>query len=139
MPSQTNTAAAIPDSEVPEQLFLDLPVDQVLDRDGSDLVEPWATMYVDAVREARFGDAIWARYHVFGAVGADGRYSDGRTVPEQIEGDAMGYKKYEAEIYAEAMEFYRGVSGLDGHPEVIDIIVRVDGMDLRRVKISEFK
>lgn len=38
-----------------EQLFLDLPVDNVVQRaDGLQLVEPWASQYVDAINTARY-------------------------------------------------------------------------------------
>jgi hypothetical protein len=52
-------------STLPEQLFLDLRMQDVLeDNTAMILVEPWATKYVESLRDKRYGDAIWARYHI---------------------------------------------------------------------------
>jgi hypothetical protein len=108
-----------------EQLFLDLPVEQVLRRDGIHVVEPWASQYVDAIKSTRYGDAIWARYHIFGDV-VDGKV-EGLTVLESITQDAIGYKKHAAEQFTEAVSFYKGTSKVDGHTDVIEIILRING------------
>ncbi|WXC63375.1 hypothetical protein SNK03_009197 [Fusarium graminearum] len=101
-----------------EQLFLDLPVDDIVRRvDGLQLVEPWANQYVDAINTTRYGDAIWARYHIFGDV-VDGKI-EGKTVLESITKHAMGYKMYSEEQFIEAVSFYKGTSKADGHPEVM--------------------
>lgn len=120
---------SLSDSQVVETLFLDLPVQQVLERDGIQPVEPWANLYVDAIHDARFGDAIWARYHIDGDV-VNGMI-EGLTVLQAIEEDAVGYKKYSPEDFSEAVSFYRGtVNSADGHAQVIEIIFRIDGEDV---------
>ncbi|RGP71794.1 ankyrin repeat [Fusarium sporotrichioides] len=122
-------------AEPVEQLFLDLSVNQVLQRDGVQVVEPWASQYVDAIQDTRYGNAIWARYHIFGEV-VDGSI-EGLTVLESITQDAMGYKKHAPEQYAEAVSFYKGTSSVDGHTDVIEVILRVDGEDLTGKYIPE--
>ncbi|KAI1063694.1 hypothetical protein LB506_005736 [Fusarium annulatum] len=120
-----------------EQLFLDLPISEVLHpTEGTPVFEPWASSYVKSIRESRFGDAIWARYQMLGQV-VDG-LCRGKTILERITEDAMGYKKYSSEFYAEAVAFYRANnSSSDGHPEVIEIILRVDTEDLTGKHIPE--
>ncbi|KAJ4138756.1 hypothetical protein NW768_002628 [Fusarium equiseti] len=118
-----------------EQLFLDLPIDQVLRREGIQPIEPWATNYVNAIKDTRYGDAIWARYHMFGEV-SNGMI-EGLTVIESITQDAMGYKKHAPEQYAEAVSFYKGNSSADGHTDVIEVIMRVDVEDLTGKYIPE--
>ncbi|KAL4722196.1 hypothetical protein ACLX1H_010972 [Fusarium chlamydosporum] len=122
-------------AEPVEQLFLDLPVDQVLQRDGLQVVEPWASQYVNAIHDTRYGDAIWARYHIFGEV-VDGSI-EGLTVLESITQDAMGYKKYAPEQYAQAISLYKDTSSADGHTDVIEVISHVDGEDLTGKHIPE--
>jgi hypothetical protein len=83
-------------------------------------------MYINAIHEGRFGDAIWARYHITGDV-IDGVIDGRLTVLESIEEDAVGYKTTAPEEYADAVSFYRGrVSSSDGRVDVVDIIFRVD-------------
>ncbi|KAM5368003.1 hypothetical protein ACJZ2D_009717 [Fusarium nematophilum] len=130
------SSMSLSDAEPVEQLFLDLPVHQVLQRDGVPAVEPWASLYIDAIHDGRFGDAIWARYHIMGDV-IDGMI-EGLTVLESITEDAVGYKKYAPEQYAEAVSFYRGtVSSADGHADVIEVILRVDGEDVTGKYVPE--
>jgi hypothetical protein len=122
-------------AEPVEQLFLDLPVDQVLQRDGVQVIEPWESLYVDAIHDTRYGDAIWARYHIMGDV-VDGLI-EGLTVLESITQDAMGYKKHAPEQYADAVSFYKGTSSADGRTDLIEIILRVDGEDVTTNGIPE--
>ncbi|KAI8653553.1 hypothetical protein NCS55_01342400 [Fusarium keratoplasticum] len=118
------------DMKAVEQCFLDISVDAVLHYDGVPAVEPWATMYIDAIHEQRFGDAIWARYQIFGDV-IDGLLDERLTVLESIEEDAVGYKKNAREAFDEAVAFYKSASNsTDGHPEVIEIIMRIDQEDV---------
>ncbi|KAJ4191851.1 hypothetical protein NW767_010758 [Fusarium falciforme] len=118
------------DMNAVEQCFLDISVDAVLHYDGVPAVEPWATMYIDAIHEQRFGDAIWARYQIFGDV-IDGIIDERLTVLESIEEDAVGYKKNAPEAFDEAVAFYKSASNnTDGHPEVIEIIMRIDQEDV---------
>lgn len=110
---------------LPEQLFLDLPIADVLDKDHwLPVVEPWASAYVNAISDRRFGDAIWARYHIFGEV-KDGILNN-KTVLEAIEEDALSYRRGEPDIYLEALLFYKGRSSTDGHAEIIEMLVRID-------------
>lgn len=52
-----------------EQLFLDIPIHDILNNNAElQVVEPWATLYIDAIRGERFGNAVWARYHIIGDV-----------------------------------------------------------------------
>ncbi|KAF5550706.1 hypothetical protein FMEXI_3665 [Fusarium mexicanum] len=128
---------SIQDTKLVEQLFLDLPINDVLHPpEWAPVVEPWASSYVNSIRESRFGDAIWARYQMLGQV-VDG-LCRGKTIIERITEDAMGYKKYSSEFYAAAVAFYRANnSSSDGHPEVIEIILRVDTEDLTGKHIPE--
>ncbi|KAL3602792.1 hypothetical protein FPOAC2_07104 [Fusarium poae] len=84
---------SLSDSTPPEMLFLDISVQDVLHNPGIPAVEPWATLFIDAVHDKRYGDAIWARYHIFGHV-VDGRFEK-LTILETIKDDAMRYKKFE--------------------------------------------
>ncbi|KAJ4044345.1 hypothetical protein NW756_004678 [Fusarium oxysporum] len=85
-------ALNLDESRAPETLFLNISVQRVLAGTGLDPVEPWATLYVKAVRDGRLGDAIWARYHIFGN-GVDGKLEDGSTVLDSLEEEAVRYKK----------------------------------------------
>ncbi|KAH7125823.1 hypothetical protein EDB81DRAFT_201278 [Dactylonectria macrodidyma] len=110
-----------------EQLFLDISLNDVLNKtSGLSLVEPWAGMYVDAVLDSRYGDAVWARYQIEGNVQNGIIDGSNLTVLESIEEDAMGYKVGAPEQYAEAQLLYADTNTTDGHPEVIEIILRDD-------------
>ncbi|EXK40913.1 hypothetical protein FOMG_04480 [Fusarium oxysporum f. sp. melonis 26406] len=129
-------ALNIDESRAPETLFLDISVQRVLGGTGLDPVEPWATSYVDAVRDGRLGDAIWARYHIFGNV-VDGKLEDGSTVLDSIEEEAMRYKKLASKEWADAVVLYKQTSSADTHPEVIEVIFRVDKKDVSQIQVSE--
>ncbi|KAM0559780.1 hypothetical protein ACHAPJ_004304 [Fusarium lateritium] len=127
---------SLSDIEPPEGLFLDISVQRVLHDVGVPAVEPWATSYIDAVHDGRFGDAIWARYHIFGNV-IDGMIEK-LTVLESITEDAMGYKKFAPEDYAIAVAFYKDtMNNADTHPEVIDIILHIDKQDLSDIDLPD--
>jgi hypothetical protein len=114
-----------------EHLFLDVSLHDVITKRWP-VVEPWATMYVEAVREQRYGDAVWARYHMEGGVENGIIYSPPNpniTVLESIKEDAIGYKISDPEWYAKALLFYARTSSSDGHPEVIDIIFQADSAE----------
>lgn len=60
-------AASRDETNLVEQLFLDISVYDVVNKtEGIPTYEPWASDYVSAIRENRFGDAVWARYHMMG-------------------------------------------------------------------------
>lgn len=131
-----NPSTVMNDDEPPETLFLDISVQDVLYDPGVPAVEPWATLFIDAVHDRRFCDAIWARYHIFGDV-IDGMLQT-LTVLDTIKEDAMRYKKFEPEEYAEAVAFYKAaMNDADTHPEVIEIILQVNEQDLSRIDIPE--
>ncbi|KAJ4251074.1 hypothetical protein NW762_011725 [Fusarium torreyae] len=129
---------SLSDTKAPEQLFLDLSVQEILDKsDGLPVIEPWATSYVSAVRDGRFGDAIWARYHIMGEVTNNGTI-EGLTVLESIEQDAVGYKKYSPDQFSEAVSFYANAeTSADGHANVIEIILRINEEDVSGRHVPE--
>jgi hypothetical protein len=97
-------------STLPEQLFLNLRVQDVLENNTAMiLVEPWATKYVESLRDKRYGDAIWARYHITGDLG-DGLIDDGgsgnMTVLQAIEDDARDYRVNDEDLYTDALSLY---------------------------------
>ncbi|RSL74961.1 hypothetical protein CEP52_017885, partial [Fusarium oligoseptatum] len=62
-------AASTGESEAIEPLFLEFSIQEVLTNNSwIPVVEPWASQYVSAVRDGRYGDAVWARYHIAGDV-----------------------------------------------------------------------
>lgn len=98
--------------------------------DGLAFYEPWATEYVRAITDSRFGDAVWARYHLSGAHD-EIIDATGYTVLEEIEDDAEGYRMEDPDGYQEALSsVYEQTSAEDGHGDVIDILVRVGEQDL---------
>ncbi|GFN16507.1 cytochrome P450 family protein [Aspergillus tubingensis] len=130
------TAAAAGQSRLPEQLFLDLPVAEVLNRTAWDLVEPWATEYCTAIAEQRYGDAIYARYNIFGETTDgmltlwdctdEGRYRERNiTVYEQIMEDARGYHDGHLDLYQEALDFYSSNSPNDSRRDIIEALNNV--------------
>ncbi|KAI1045827.1 hypothetical protein LB505_014497 [Fusarium chuoi] len=113
------------DAHPVEPLFLEFSIQEVLtNKSWIPLVEPWASQYVTAVREGRYGDAIWARYHIAGDVhnGIVGGTTN-MTVLQSIEEDALGYKMNDPEDYANAQKFYAKTSDHDGHKHVIKVIL----------------
>ncbi|XEV01788.1 hypothetical protein FSHL1_007075 [Fusarium sambucinum] len=86
-------AASVDHTESNEPFFLDIPIKNVLNKTGDlGLVEPWASRYLAAVQEIRFGDALWARYHIFGDIINDIFEDTNVTVLDRIEEDAGEYK-----------------------------------------------
>ncbi|KAJ5893240.1 hypothetical protein N7495_004931 [Penicillium taxi] len=83
-----------------------------------------ASLYIKSINEKRFGDAIWARYHIYGDM-EDGIVggSNNMTVLDTIEEDAREYRVSEPELYAEALSFYVQTSSQDTHiADVLDLI-----------------
>lgn len=124
-------------AQAPEELFLDLIVAEVANgTSGIRTVEPWTTMYCNAVAEGRYGDAIYARYNI------DGRSSNGtfhdtnRTIIEEIEVDAISYHSGYPDTYAAALSFYSSNSVDDYHPEIIETIRQVSNGTLARRDIT---
>ncbi|PYH29144.1 uncharacterized protein BO87DRAFT_380786 [Aspergillus neoniger CBS 115656] len=130
------TAAAGGQSLLPEQLFLDLPVAEVLNRTAWDSVEPCTTEYCTAIAEQRYGDAIYARYNIYGDTKDgmltlwdctdEGRYREWNiTVYEQIMEDARGYYDGHPDLYQEALEFYSSNSPNDSRGDIIEALNNV--------------
>ncbi|OJJ76676.1 hypothetical protein ASPBRDRAFT_27103 [Aspergillus brasiliensis CBS 101740] len=136
------TATAVGQSSLPEQLFLDLPVAEVLNRAAGDLVEPWATQYCTAIAEQRYGDAIYARYNIYGETTDgmltlwnctdEGLYHEWNiSVYERILEDARGYYAGEVDLYLEALQFYSSTSPDDSRRDILEALNRVvDGSAL---------
>ncbi|KAE8149526.1 hypothetical protein BDV25DRAFT_156134 [Aspergillus avenaceus] len=122
-----------------EQLFLDLPIQEVLHpRRGQTFIEPWTHMYVDAIRDTRLGDAVWARYHIYGDVdnGIVGG-SNNMTVLDVIKEDALSYRVNAPEEYFEALSIYSKTSGADGHLDVLKVITNLDEREIAEFKARE--
>lgn len=122
---------------LPEQLFLDYRVADVLDKNVRlPRVEPWASQYCAAISEKRYGDAIWARYHMDGRA-IDGVYTDLRqnedgsceryniAVYDMIMEDARSYASECADLYQEALLFYNNTSPNDGRRDIIEGLAQV--------------
>ncbi|KAG7402871.1 hypothetical protein Forpe1208_v016914 [Fusarium oxysporum f. sp. rapae] len=126
MQSDSATVSSIDGNHSVEPLFLEFSIQEVLTNTSwIPVVEPWASQYVSAVRDGRYGDAVWARYHIAGDVhdGIVGGTTN-MTVLQSIEEDALGYKLNDPEDYAKAQKFYAKTSDRDGHKDVIEIILR---------------
>lgn len=126
----------LPENKPLEQLFLEFSIQDVLSKNERDpIVEPWGSLYVNAIREERFGDAIWARYHMCGDVenGIVGG-SDNMTVLEVIKEDALGYRVGDPEDYAKALLLYARSSSADGHADVLELIANLPESDIARVQ-----
>ncbi|KKK21244.1 hypothetical protein P175DRAFT_0497885 [Aspergillus ochraceoroseus IBT 24754] len=124
-------------STLPEQLFLDLRIQDVFDNTtGMNHVEPWATKYIESLRAQRYGDAIWARYHISGDVEdgiVDG--SSNMTVLEVIADDAREYRVNEPELYTEALSFYTQTSSEDSHAtDVLALLQRIGEEDVTELE-----
>lgn len=122
-------------SGAPDELFLDLDVDQVANGTaGSWIRAPWGESYVSAVRESRYGDAVWARYHMDGRAEGNIIEAENTTVTEELLDDAMGYRVSNPNLYKLVATRYNTTSLNDGHRELIDIIVGVLGKDLNALQ-----
>ncbi|BDD62932.1 hypothetical protein MAP00_007885 [Monascus purpureus] len=98
------------------------------------VVESWASMYIDAIRDGRFDDAVWVRYHISGDV-ENGivKGSSNMTVLNVIEEDALEYRVNEPE-YAKALSFYAKTSSADGHANVIEIISNLTEREIAQMR-----
>ncbi|KAJ5100993.1 hypothetical protein N7456_007045 [Penicillium angulare] len=125
------------ESLLPEQLFLDLPVADVMNRTARiRMVEPWASRYCKAISEKRYGDAIYARYHIDGRA-KDGIYTDLRdngdgpfelhetSVYDMIMEDAREYAEGCLEHYRNALLFYSKTSPNDSRQDIIEGLLRI--------------
>ncbi|CAF3626899.1 unnamed protein product [Fusarium graminearum] len=124
-------ATSADDTEPDEPLFLDIPIADIANAaEDLKLVEPWTSRYVAAIHEKRFGDALWARYHIFGEI-INGTFEDTNvTVLDRIEEDAMEYKVNEPELFSHALSFYANTSSNDTHTEILDLLANVNLKDV---------
>jgi hypothetical protein len=129
------------ESSLPEQLFLDLPVTEVINKTARiRMIEPWASRYCTAISDKRYGDAIYARYHIDGRA-KDGIYTDLRdngdgpyalhetSVYEMIMEDARGYAQDSPEIYRDALLFYGKSSPNDNRRDIIEGLFKLGSED----------
>lgn len=123
------------------RLFLDLPVQHVLASNaGMPAVGPWATLYVNTIRDKGFGDAIWARYNIAGDV------EDGIKVKDDIPGnkiqpvlevtkeDALNYRVSKPEEYAKALSLYAKANSAGRRADVLGIVCNLSESDIARTK-----
>ncbi|KAJ5914308.1 hypothetical protein N7504_003191 [Penicillium tannophilum] len=127
--------ANISETEPVEQLFLEFPIQDILTNRHGMADDPWAWKYVDAIRDGRLGDAIWARYHIGGDIEDDiPDASSKMTVLDVIKEDALGYRASEPEEYSKALLIYAKTSSTDGRPDIIDLIRDLDERDVAQMK-----
>ncbi|KAK2667010.1 hypothetical protein RAB80_017431 [Fusarium oxysporum f. sp. vasinfectum] len=129
-------AASASEVEAIESLFLEFSIQEVLTNTSwIPVVEPWASQYVSAVRDGRYGDAVWARYHIAGDVhdGIVGGTTN-MTVLQSIEEDALGYKLNDPEDYAKAQKFYAQTSDHDGHKDIIQTLSHIYNQDISQLE-----
>jgi hypothetical protein len=91
---------------------------------------------VKSIREKRYGDAIWARYHIYGDV-EDGIMGglDNMTVLESIEEDAIEYRLNVPELYTDALSFYAQSSSLDTYArDVLEMLRRLGEEDVSELQ-----
>ncbi|GLA06254.1 hypothetical protein AnigIFM60653_006780 [Aspergillus niger] len=81
------------------------------------LVEPWASRYCTTISGERYGDAIWARYHIDGRA-TGGIYSDLRD-----NGDGP-FELHETSVYDLVMEDARDRELAEGNPEHYSVTLR---------------
>ena len=111
-----------------EPIFLEFSIDEVINNSSwMPLFEPWTTQYIDAIQDGRYGDAVWARYHIGGDV-RNGMIEDlcnNITVMQSIEEDAVECYDSDPEFYDEVKSFYAQTSSQDGHKDVIEVIMKL--------------
>ncbi|KAM0544210.1 hypothetical protein ACHAPJ_011961, partial [Fusarium lateritium] len=112
--------------------FLDISIHDVLIQ-RLPFVKPWATMYVNLIREQRYGDAIWARYLIFrgmeGGIITEEWSNPDITVLDNLRENTIKAKTNEPGFYVRALEFYAKTNSTDGHAELIKIIFETDSVE----------
>ncbi|KAL5598227.1 hypothetical protein FOBRF1_012020 [Fusarium oxysporum] len=102
--SAQHAVALTNSSRLPEQLFLDIPTNDVLQNTSMlPLVESWSSKYVEAIQSKR--------------------YDTNDTILDIIKEDAAGYKANAPVQYTEAVAFYANTSSDDNHSDLIKAIV----------------
>ncbi|PYH77617.1 hypothetical protein BO82DRAFT_358122 [Aspergillus uvarum CBS 121591] len=121
-----------------DDLFLELDVNQVADGTaGSWIRAPWGESYVSAIQEGRYGDAVWARYHMDGRAEGGIIAEDNSTVTEELLEDARGYRLATPELFAQVAARYNATSAADEHPELVELIGSVLTEDLATLAARE--
>lgn len=130
----------VPEDQLTEQLFLDYSIRDIQQGRFGSANDPWAPLYVDALRHGRYGDAIWARYHIGAYVENDiVDESSNMTVLEIIKEDALSYRVSAPEEYFKAVSFYHGTSKNDGRTDVLDIICNLDEKEIAELEVKKKK
>ncbi|KAJ5701107.1 hypothetical protein N7488_008655 [Penicillium malachiteum] len=80
------------------------------------------------------GDAIWARYHIFGTVGNGLIDGLNKIVLEAIKEDALEYRVNEPEEYIKALTIYATTSTSDGHTNILDMIMNLEEMEITQMR-----
>ncbi|KAL4861958.1 hypothetical protein BDV12DRAFT_179598, partial [Aspergillus spectabilis] len=89
------------------------------------------------LRDGRYGDAIWARYHIAGDMeeGIIDDDSGNKTVLEVIKEDACDYRVNDADLYTDALTFYSQTSNEDSHAtDVLALLRRVGEEDITELE-----
>lgn len=130
----------VPGDRLTEQLFLDYSIRDIQQGRFGSANDPWAPLYVDAIRDGRYGDAVWARYHIGADVENDivGGSSNMRVL-EVIKEDALSYRVSSPEEYFKAVSFYLDTSKNDGHTNVLDIICTLDEREIAEMEAKKKK
>ncbi|GKU03691.1 hypothetical protein FLAG1_05771 [Fusarium langsethiae] len=128
-------ASSAEHTEPNEPLFLDILTAHVLNEtEDLKLFESWASRYVAAIQEKRFGDALWARYHIFGEV-VNGTFGDTDvTVLGRFEEDTMEHKVNVPEDFSHALSLYANTSSNDTHIKVLDLLADVNIKEATHLK-----
>ncbi|KAJ5930687.1 hypothetical protein N7466_006180 [Penicillium verhagenii] len=122
------------ENPLPEQLFLDFRISDVLDSTKRiPRTEPYASQYCTAISEHRYGDAIFARYHMDGRAenGICTNTRDGCCETYQIPvfdlimEDARGYARECPGLYRNALRLFNSTSLDDGRRDIIEGLNRV--------------
>ncbi|KAF4415411.1 hypothetical protein FACUT_13394 [Fusarium acutatum] len=121
-------------------LFLELSISEAQSkRHEWGLVEPWISDYISALEENRYGDAIWARYQMFGGT-ANGTHLEYPqwTVHDAIEEDAIGYRLRERDIWKHAMTFFAN-SSKNTQSDILDLIFDVNRRSYYRLFRDQYR
>ncbi|KAK2126537.1 hypothetical protein NOF04DRAFT_1370720 [Fusarium oxysporum II5] len=112
--SAQHAVALTNSSRLPEQLFLDIPTNDVLQNTSMlPLVESWSSKYVEAIQSKRYE----------GGVQNGITLDTNDTILDIIKEDAAGYKANAPVQYTEAVAFYANTSSDDNHSDLIKAIV----------------
>ncbi|KAF5551213.1 hypothetical protein FMEXI_3329 [Fusarium mexicanum] len=121
-------------------LFLDLSITEARsNRPEWGLTEPWTSNYISALQENRYGDAIWARYQMFGGT-SNGTFLEYPqwTVREAIEEDAIGYRLHARDNWKYAMTVYAN-SSKNTQSDILDLIFDVNRRSYYRLFRDQYR